>query len=146
MGYHLERSYRYREELGPVDDAGRAIADRAGARLLAAGERALGRGDVAAAEQLLGRAMALLPADDPRALSAMPSLGQALYYGGQLERALEYVEEASVRAADAGADTIGARVAILRVLIRNHLDPDFAMRAALTEIESHHGAAGGRGR
>jgi class 3 adenylate cyclase/tetratricopeptide (TPR) repeat protein len=137
VGYHLERSYRYREELGPVDDAGRAIADRAGARLLAAGERAMGRGDLAAAEQLLGRAMALLPTDDPRALSAMPSLGQALYYGGQLERALDYVEEASVRAANAGAETISARLAILRVLIRNHLDPDWAMQPALMEVESH---------
>ena len=56
---------------------------RAGAHLLAAGERALGRGDVAAAEQLLGRAIELLPADDPRALSAMPSLGQALFFGGR---------------------------------------------------------------
>ena len=65
VGYHLEQSYRYREELGPIDDAGSAIAARAGTHLLAAGERALGRGDVAAAERLLGRAMALLPADDP---------------------------------------------------------------------------------
>ena len=146
VGYHLEQSYRYREELGPVDDAGRAIAARAGVHLLAAGERALGRGDVAAAERLLGRAMALLPADDPRALSAMPSLGEALFYGGQLERALEYLDEASVRAADAGADTIGARVAILRVLIRTHLDPEFAMRPAMTEIERQRGVAGGRGR
>ena len=60
--------------------------------LLAAGERALGRGDVAAAERLLGRAMALLPAGDPRALSAMPATDQALYYRGQLERTLDYLE------------------------------------------------------
>ena len=136
VGYHLEQSYRYREELGPIDDAGRAIAARAGTHLLAAGERALGRGDVAAAERFLRRAMDLLPADDPRALSAMPSLGQALYYGGQLERALEFLEGASVRAADAGADTVVARVAIQRTLLLNHLDPEFAMRPALAEVES----------
>ena len=137
VGYHLERAYRYREELGPVDDAGRAIADRAGAHLLAAGDRALGRGDFAAAERLLGRAMELLPADDPRALSAMPSLGQALYFGGQLERAAAFLEGAAVRAADAGVDTVAARVAIQHLLISNHLDPDFAMRPALVSIEGH---------
>ena len=96
-----------------------------------------GRGDVAAAERLLGRAMELLPADDPRALSAMPSMGQALYYRGQLDRALEFLEGASARAADAGADTvIGARSPIHRALVWTHLDPEFAMRSALTEIES----------
>ena len=137
VGYHLEQSYRYREELGPVDGAGQSIAARAGGHLLTAGERALGRGDVVAAERLLGRAMALLPADDPRALSAMPSLGQALYYGGQLERTLEFLDEAAARAADAGADTIGARVAIHRALVRTHLGPEFAIRPALKEIEDH---------
>ena len=135
VGYHLEQSHRYREELGPVDDAGRTMAGRAGGHLLTAGERALGRGDVAGAEQLLGRAMALLPADDPRALSAMPSLGQALYYGGQLERTLEFLDEAAARAADAGADTIGARVAIHRALVRTHFGPEFAMRPGLAESE-----------
>jgi class 3 adenylate cyclase/tetratricopeptide (TPR) repeat protein len=137
VGYHLEQSHRYREELGPVDEAGRAIAARAGERLLAAGERALGRGDVAAAERLLSRAMALLPADDPRAVSALPSLGQALYYGGQLERTLEFLDEAAARAVDAGAETIGARLAIHRVLVRAHLGPQFPMRAALAEVEGH---------
>jgi predicted ATPase/class 3 adenylate cyclase len=136
VGYHLEQSYRYQEELGPIDDAGNAIGARAGRHLLTAGERALGRGDVAAAERLLVRAMALLPADDPGALSAMPSLGQALYYGGHLERTLEFLDEAAVRAADARADTIGARVAIHRALVRTHFGPEFAMGAGLAEIES----------
>jgi class 3 adenylate cyclase/tetratricopeptide (TPR) repeat protein len=137
VGYHLEQSYRYREELGPIDDAGNAVAARAGRHLLTAGERALGRGDVAAAERLLGRAMALLPADDPGALSAMPSLGQALYHGGHLERTFAFLDEAALRAADAHADTVGARVAIHRALVRTHLEPEFAMQPALAEIESH---------
>ncbi len=134
-GYHLEQSYRYREELGPVDDAGRAVAARAGEHLVAAGERAFGRGDVAAAERLLGRAMALLPADDPRALSAMPSLGQALYYAGRLERTIEFLDDASIRASEAGAAAIGARIAILRALVRTHLGPEFGFRPALRELE-----------
>jgi class 3 adenylate cyclase/tetratricopeptide (TPR) repeat protein len=136
VGYHLEQSYRYREELGPVDDGARAVGVRAGGHLLLAGERALGRGDDAAAERLLGRGMALVPADDPRALSAMPSMGHALYYGGQLERTLEFLDQAAVRAAEAGAETIVARIAIHRALVRTHLGPEFAMRPGLAEIES----------
>ena len=137
VGYHLEQSHRYRQELGPVDDAGVAIAIRAGEHLLAAGERAFGRGDVSAAEQLLTRAMALLPADHPRAISAMPSVGQAMYYGGRLEPALEYLEAASVRALDAGDEVIAARIAINLVVVRSHLGVEVAMRSALTETERH---------
>jgi class 3 adenylate cyclase/tetratricopeptide (TPR) repeat protein len=135
VGYHLERSYRYLEELGPIDDAGRAVAERAGVHLLAAGERALVRGDVAGAEQLLGRAMALLPVDDPRVISAMPSLEQALFYGGRIEQALAYLEEAITRATNAGADAIVARLAIHRALIRTHVGPDVSMRESLTQTE-----------
>ncbi len=135
VGYHLSQSYRYREELGPIDDAGRSIASRAGAHLLVAGERALGRGDVAAADRLLGRAIELLPADDQRALSAMPFLAQALSSAGEFERALEFLEEAASRAAAAGAEAVGARIAIHRVLVSTHIDPGFEMRSALTEID-----------
>ena len=30
LGYHFEQAYRYREELGPVDDDARALAARGG--------------------------------------------------------------------------------------------------------------------
>ena len=93
-------------------------APRRREHLLAAGERATARGDLAGAEQLLSRAVALLPADDPRALAAMPSIGQALIYVGQLDRALEYLDEAFTRATGAGAETVAARVAIHRALVR----------------------------
>ena len=135
VGYHLEQAYRYREELGPVDDAGSAIAARAGGHLLAAGERASGRGDAAAAERLLGRAMALLPAGDP----AGP-LGHAVDGSGALPtrsaRSHAGLPRGGIlRANAAGAETIGARIAVHRALVRTHLDPEFSMRSALTEVE-----------
>ena len=46
VGYHLEQSYRYRLELGTVDDDVRAIGAAAARRLAAAGRRAIARGDV----------------------------------------------------------------------------------------------------
>ena len=45
VGYHLERSYRYLEELGPVDELGEELGERAAQRLFAAGRRADDRGD-----------------------------------------------------------------------------------------------------
>jgi tetratricopeptide (TPR) repeat protein len=79
--------------------------------------------------------MALLPADDPRAISALPSLEQALFYGGRIEEALRYLEDAIVRATNAGADAIVARLAIERALLRTHVGPEFSMRESLAEIE-----------
>ena len=66
VGYHLEQAFRYRSELGPVDDA---VAGRGG-RGAARGGRAarLGLGDTAAAVNLLERSLDARPATraDPR--------------------------------------------------------------------------------
>src|SRR5207244_6147793 len=45
VGVHLERAYRERMALGPVDDRARALAAAAAARLAAAGRSALVRHD-----------------------------------------------------------------------------------------------------
>src|SRR5919202_3653820 len=57
VGYHLEQAGRYRAELGQPDGA---LADRAAARLAAAGNRAIDRRDPRAAAALLGRAAELV--------------------------------------------------------------------------------------
>ncbi|MGQ0670118.1 MAG: ATP-binding protein, partial [Actinomycetota bacterium] len=77
VGYHLEQAYRYRSELGPVDDRDRALGARAAARLAAAGGRAHGRGDISATVKLLSRATEVLPGD-PGRLELLPDLGAAL--------------------------------------------------------------------
>jgi class 3 adenylate cyclase/tetratricopeptide (TPR) repeat protein len=86
-GYHLEQAYRHRSELGPVDERGNLLAKRAAERLAAAGGRALARGDMAGAASLLGRAVALLPEDEPTRLEFLPKLGSALARVGELGRA-----------------------------------------------------------
>lgn len=63
VGFHLERSAQLRGDLGmPVDE----VAGRAAARLHTAGREALGRSDLAAAEGLLARAVALHATDAAR--------------------------------------------------------------------------------
>src|SRR5919201_4229997 len=44
VGYHPQQAHRYRQELQPLDEHGRALATRAGERLGLAGKRALARG------------------------------------------------------------------------------------------------------
>ena len=74
LGYHLEQAFRYRSELGPVDEADRLLARLAAARLGAAGRRAFARVDAPAAVNLISRAIALLPADDPLRVELVPNV------------------------------------------------------------------------
>jgi class 3 adenylate cyclase len=102
IGYHLEQAYRYRTELGQIDDDARRVAARAAGLLAAAGGRANDRGDTMAARKLLGRAVALFgPADDGRP-NALFHLGRAEIESGELLAAEAHFEEAA-----AGATALG---------------------------------------
>jgi class 3 adenylate cyclase/tetratricopeptide (TPR) repeat protein len=88
-GYHMERAYRYRAELGPVDDRGAQLARRASRLLAEAGERAWSRADVGATVNLLERAVGLLPEGDAEALTLYPDLGAAIAESGDFDRPSE---------------------------------------------------------
>jgi class 3 adenylate cyclase/tetratricopeptide (TPR) repeat protein len=87
VGYHLEQAYRYRAELGALDDAVAALGRRAAERLAAAGQRALGRGDLHAATKLLERAVALLARKDPRRAQLVCDLSIAMRDQGRFDEA-----------------------------------------------------------
>ncbi|MGH3994482.1 MAG: ATP-binding protein, partial [Pseudonocardiaceae bacterium] len=90
IGYHLEQAYRYRAELGPIDETARARARRAAEHLGGAGRRALlTRGDMPAAVNLLERACSLVPEEDPFRRRLQIDLGAALVQAGELQRAGE---------------------------------------------------------
>jgi DNA-binding SARP family transcriptional activator/tetratricopeptide (TPR) repeat protein len=74
IGYHLEQAFRYRSELGPIDETGRALGRRAAERLGAAGRRAFTRIDPPAAVNLISRAVALLPTNDPLRVELVPNV------------------------------------------------------------------------
>ena len=86
LGYHLERAYRYRFELGTLDERGRELGARAARRLGSSGGRALARGDIRAAVSLLERAVVLLDADDTARRELTIKLSIALAEAGQLTR------------------------------------------------------------
>ncbi|HEY6428629.1 MAG TPA: adenylate/guanylate cyclase domain-containing protein, partial [Acidimicrobiales bacterium] len=87
LGYHLEQSFGYRSELGPVDDRGRRLGAEASRHLSSAGRRALARGDMSAAANLLQRAAALLGEEEPARALLLLEAGEAAADIGELERA-----------------------------------------------------------
>jgi DNA-binding SARP family transcriptional activator len=74
LGYHLEQAHDYCSELGSVDDHVREIGRRAALRLGAAGRRAFTRVDAPAAVNLISRAIALLPPEDPLRVELVPNV------------------------------------------------------------------------
>jgi class 3 adenylate cyclase/tetratricopeptide (TPR) repeat protein len=109
VGYHLEQAFRYRSELGPVDDAARELARHASTLLANAGERAGARADAHATINLLERAIRLLPEGDPQAAALYPDLAAAIVDEGDLDRA-----EQLYRAAEELGDETTALRARLR--------------------------------
>ena len=110
IAYHLEQAHEYRRQLGPLDERGRAIGARAAALLASAGRRALQREDLAAAANLLARALER-GADE----SASWDLAEALLSAGDTAGAAEVVKRAGGPArgrhgnAAGDADRLGRR-------------------------------------
>jgi class 3 adenylate cyclase/tetratricopeptide (TPR) repeat protein len=101
VGYHLEQSYRYREELGlSEDDLGAAARHR----LTSAGLKAAGRQDYAGAVRLLERAAGI--ASEELDLSLETELAEALFWSGRGQDAFRRADAFAKRAAAAG-DLVG---------------------------------------
>jgi class 3 adenylate cyclase/tetratricopeptide (TPR) repeat protein len=114
VGYHLEQAFRNRESIGALDDEARALATEAAARLESSGMRAFDRPDMAAATNLLRRAEALLPPDDPGRVALLTTLAYALFDVGKLDEARNTVAEAAARAPVSGDPVAAELVAIAR--------------------------------
>ena len=126
VGYHLEQAFRYRCELEPVDGDARTIASRAGTWLAAAGRRALARGDVPAAAQLLRRGARLYEFDDGNRADVLLDLGIALGETGDFREAMQTLETALEQASVLDSGALKARVLIelsnQSVLLEPHAD------------------------
>jgi tetratricopeptide (TPR) repeat protein len=95
LGYHLEQAVRYRSELGPLDASGKELAGRAAKKLESAGRRAISRGDIPAAANLLRRATALLEPDTEARIVLGIELAYALLEDGDFAEALDAINEAA---------------------------------------------------
>jgi class 3 adenylate cyclase/tetratricopeptide (TPR) repeat protein len=123
VGYHLEQAHRYRAALAPADEQLQALGDRGSRVLERAGLHALGRGDCAAAANLLQRARALSSPDDPRVLFLAVLLGDALELLGQLEQA-DVLYQETMYAAETVGDPRTHWLALLNhVWLSAQIDP-----------------------
>jgi class 3 adenylate cyclase/tetratricopeptide (TPR) repeat protein len=142
LGYHLEQAFEYHAELAPFDDAAE-LAARAAKHLAAAGRRALARGDISAAANLLSRTAALVPPDAPERIELFSALGAALVLAGNLveaDRVLAKAIEAATAAGDRRVE-LHARLeqAFLRALTSPEMGVEHLRRTAeeaLPELET----------
>jgi len=110
LGYHYQQAYRYRGELGAMDQETRRLGRLGAEHLGAAGQRALDRGDVAAAAKLLGSATDLLPTGDPQRTRFRAERALALRLAADLPSAIEMLP-ATIDEAHAAGDEAGAAYA-----------------------------------
>lgn len=136
LAYHLEQASRYRTELGHSDDRTVALIDRASATLASVGRRALARGDMSAAANLLTRAYDLLPTEGASRLALVPELGQVLLETGQITRAEKMLADAVDRAKESGDRGLEAHVRIVSLLLKEFTDPEHRSEEALETLGS----------
>ena len=131
LGYHLERAYRLREELGPVGGQHRELASRAAERLGAAAHRAHARRDAGAAVGLLLRSADLRPREDSTRLEMLESAGHLLLDSGDLPRGTSIFVEAFEEATSAGNQGLAARLEMFVAWGRLLLDPGYGVAQIL---------------
>jgi DNA-binding SARP family transcriptional activator/tetratricopeptide (TPR) repeat protein len=126
IGYHLERSVRYRTELRPANPESGALSLRAAGHLETAGYGARDRGDDVAVVNLLDRAAALLPGDDPALGRLYTSLGTALIETGQLGKAKATLDHAQRITAANGDERQHAHARVEALLLHLKVSPSEA--------------------
>ncbi|HEV8097683.1 MAG TPA: AAA family ATPase, partial [Gaiellaceae bacterium] len=126
VGYHAERAHLYRRDLQPSDPGLGRLASWAGDRLAAAGIRAWKRADTPATVNLLGRATALLSADDAKRVELLCELGMAQKGSGDFERGEATLVEAVQAASLARDRRMGLRAEIELAHLHLFSDPEGA--------------------
>ena len=124
VGYHLERAYRYRQELGDSEQDLARLAVRAADKLRAAGRRAFSRGDTNGSVQLLQTAVKLLDAVGEAPADILIELGSALTESGDFPAAHAALQRALDHARASGDERQAARAAISLSYWRSRAEPD----------------------
>ena len=134
VGYHLEQAFRYRAELRPVDEDARALGRRAAERLGAAGRRAFVRSDAPAGLNLISRAVALLPPQDPLRVELVPNV-RAVQGMSDLRWADRVLTEAVEAAATTGDRRLAAHALVQRGLLRLFTEHDVTSKDIVQTAE-----------
>ncbi len=136
IGYHLEQAHLCLRGLGPLDEHGRALAERAASLLLEAGRLAFAREDMHAAASLLRRAVGLMEEASLDRRGAQLLLAEALDETGAYGQASAVLDEVEATAGANHDATSAARSRLLRLRVdlSTSAGPEWASRA-LAEAE-----------
>ena len=136
IGYHLEQSALHLMELGPLDDYGRLLADRAANRLASAGRRASARGDAPAAGNLLQRAVPLLVPGSRAQVELQLDLAETYADLGEFEQS-EAAALEGLHAAQALHDgLLTTNASLVLLFLRYTLDPQDRTDEVVSETET----------
>ncbi len=139
IGSQLEAAVRNRLELGSDAEGVRSLSMRAAGWLAAGGRAAIARGDARNAENLLGRAAALLPEDEPERLTVFEDLGMARSDLGQLVPAEAALSEVVARSSPASGLHWRARVDLAQLVFGTdpgRMGPEAVRRTAEDAIRA----------
>jgi class 3 adenylate cyclase/tetratricopeptide (TPR) repeat protein len=132
IGEHLEQAYRYRTEVGMIDDEAAALRGRAAGHLARAGTFALRRADFPRALALLQRAVSLTDRDDPGRPEYLLQSGAASLTIGRVQEAEQALREALAEAGDNGLPGVAAHARLLLAAIHHdHAAQEEAARDAV---------------
>jgi class 3 adenylate cyclase/tetratricopeptide (TPR) repeat protein len=132
VGGHLERSVGLRTELGLADDVTAKLREEAGARLAAAGRRADAMGDPLGAQQLLERALLLLPERSPGHAEALVELAAAAWNVLPSDQTQSMLAVAADLAGDLGLRALELRARLLRLVGTLEGEPSAVLDDAFT--------------
>jgi len=143
--YHLERAFRYREEVGPADEECRDLGLRAGRVLASAGRRAFARGDMPSTSSLLERSLALLPDDEPTRADLLADLAESRMQAADFARTDALYGEMAEIGRATGDRGLELHARLRRSLARFLLEPRdtdiddlrSVAREAVSVLESH---------
>jgi DNA-binding SARP family transcriptional activator/tetratricopeptide (TPR) repeat protein len=153
VGYHLEQAIEHRRASGVTNAVGSALAVRAGERLANAAERALGRFDQTAGENLMSRARSLLPSGHGRRPLLTQRLAEVQLVLGRFSEAQEMLRDLMETAAAVGDRSSERSARLENARIQFIVGPDpvplAAIRREAEEAAKFYAEAGdeaGRGR
>ncbi len=135
VGYHLERAFRFRVDVGLTDESVAALGARARERLVAAARRSVRRGDVTTAVSLFRRATGAVLSADDLSPALLLQLGDALRESGNLGEADATLAQALERVDSDREERLYWRIrsSLVRVQLQIHGDDVDKVRESADE-------------
>ncbi len=134
-GYHLEQAHKILTQLGRLDDHAVGVGARGASYLSSAGHRALARGDMPAATNLLRRTEAMTPKTDAARLRLLLEVGEALTVIGDFSLADSVLEEAAEESRNLHDEGLAITAELARLHLHYVTDPESTRGQVIDQAE-----------